>query len=89
MGDAPVGLFIVPPVGAEKSQSQLFIKEVRRKEEEAIAEADEIYLIGWSLPKRIRTKYTSKMLGFKAATSNPLDDRCQSWGGARLLQASQ
>ena len=50
-GDAPVGLYIVPPVGAEKSQSQLFIKEVRKREEEAIAEADEIYLIGWSLPK--------------------------------------
>jgi hypothetical protein len=50
-GDAPVGLYIVPPVGAEKSQSQLFIKEVRKREEEAIVEADEVYLIGWSLPK--------------------------------------
>jgi len=41
--------YIMPPIEAAKSQSQCFIKEVKRSEEKAIAEADDIYVIGWSL----------------------------------------
>jgi len=43
--------YIVPPVAAAKSQSPVFMSQVRRSEEEAITSADEIYLIGWSLPE--------------------------------------
>jgi hypothetical protein len=46
-----VEIYVVPPITAAKSQSPRFIKEVRRKEQEAIGAADEVYIIGWSLPE--------------------------------------
>jgi len=49
-----VEIYIIPPVAAAKSQSSCFSKEVRRREEEAFADADEVYVIGWSLPETDR-----------------------------------
>lgn len=43
--------YVVPPITAAKSQSPCFIKDVKRLEEEAIVSADEVYIIGWSLPE--------------------------------------
>lgn len=41
---------IVPPV-SRKSSSLPFFEEVRKREQEAIKNADEIYVLGWSAPK--------------------------------------
>jgi hypothetical protein len=41
---------IVPPV-SRKSSNLSFFEEVRKREQEAIKNADEIYVLGWSVPK--------------------------------------
>lgn len=41
---------IVPPV-SRKSSKLSFFEEVRKREQEAITAADEIYVLGWSMPK--------------------------------------
>ena len=41
---------IVPPTSAKRARYG-FLREVRKKEAIAIAEADEVYVLGWSMPE--------------------------------------
>jgi hypothetical protein len=50
-GPDSVEPYVAPPITAAKSQSPSFIEGVKRLEEEAIVVADEVYIIGWSLPE--------------------------------------
>lgn len=47
-----VEVYLMPPdPNAKKESGNLsFVQEIRRREEQAIAEADEVYVIGWSMP---------------------------------------
>jgi len=43
------GLFLIPPADAKTSGLD-FVKSIRAQEEEAYLTADEVYVIGWSMP---------------------------------------
>src|SRR5207244_2753332 len=49
MPEANRGLYLVPPTSAKKS-GLASIKTIRTKVMQALQEADEIYVIGWSMP---------------------------------------
>jgi hypothetical protein len=50
MPEANRGLYLVPPTSAKKS-GLATINTIRHKVAQALQEADEIYVIGWSMPK--------------------------------------
>jgi hypothetical protein len=75
LGEDAVELYIVPPNSAAKSQAPAFIQETRRLEEEAIREAEEAYVLGWSLPNTdqdqellIRCSVRHRQHPFRSAT---------------------
>ena len=49
------GIFIIPP-GKNKGSSLSLIRQLLRQEEEAIREAEEIYVLGWSAPDTDRNQ---------------------------------
>ncbi len=46
---AGAGLFLIPPAD-DKTSDLGFIKGIRAQEEEAYSTADQVYIIGWSMP---------------------------------------
>lgn|SRR6266545_835016 len=46
---ADAGLYLIPPTDSKSSKLQ-FIKNVRDQEKQAYTTADEVYVIGWSMP---------------------------------------
>jgi len=47
------GIFVIPPVPPKES-SQRFIQRTLDDEKEALKEADDVYILGWSMPKTDR-----------------------------------
>jgi len=46
------GVFVIPPGGGQSCEVEMeFLRDVVRQEEECLQKADEIFVLGWSLPK--------------------------------------
>lgn len=74
--DLPINVepVIVTPRGAKKAD-RLFLRETRDKEEAAVLDAEEVYLLGWSVPRTdadqecmIRTMVSKRAKPFRQVT---------------------
>jgi hypothetical protein len=48
------GVFIIPPGGGQsydRATEMPFLQDILRREEECLQEADEVFVLGWSLPR--------------------------------------